>query len=414
VLPFITAAVIFISKKGVRLYSKLQEATDNMVRVTRENIQGIRIIKALSKTDHERRNFRRVNHDLMQREKTAGITMAMTDPLMNIFLNIGLVSVIVVGAYRVNQGVSEVGKIIAFMSYFSLILNAMLTVTRMFVMYSKGAASVNRIASVLDMPQELPVADAEADRVKVSDVPHIEFRHVSFSYKGNKNNLTDINFKLSRGETLGIIGATGSGKTTIAALLTRFYDVTSGSVLINGRDIRSIPYDELYAMFGCVLQNDFLFADTVSENIRFGRDIDDEALVTAAKNAQAFEFIAGKDEGMQHQLAIKGANLSGGQKQRILIARALASKPDLLILDDSSSALDYKTDSALRASIAANFKNSTKIIIAQRISSIQSAEKIIVTDGGKMIDSGTHDELIARCDVYMEIAESQMGGVIIE
>ena len=237
---------------------------------------------------------------------------------------------------------------------------------------------------------------------------------MNFSYNGTKNNLTDIHFSLPKGKTLGIIGATGSGKSTVISLLMRFYDVGSGAIRIGGRDVRTIPADELHAMFGIAMQNDFIYADTIRENIRFGRNLTDEQIKRAAVMAQANDFIEAFDDGYEHMLSSKGTNVSGGQKQRLLISRALAGDPEILILDDSSSALDYKTDANLRAAITEGMKNTTTILVAQRISSIKHADLILVLDEGAIIGMGTHDQLLDNCDVYREISESQMGGAFVE
>ncbi len=415
-LPFLGASVFYIAKKTVPLYRKQQSATDDMVGTVRENIQGIRVIKALSKTDYERRRFDGVNRELMKREETAGLVVSATNPLMNFFLYVGLTVVIVIGAFRVNAGLSKVGTILSFMNYFTYILNAMLSVTRMFTTYSRCSASMGRIEEVLSAEAELPVLQAPDGDVRpaAEGAPHIRFDNVTFSYNGKKNNLQNISFELRRGQTLGVIGATGSGKTTLISLLLRFYDPNSGKIEIDGRDIRYVPRDELYEKFGVALQSDFLFSDTIRENVRFGRDITDEEIDKATVYAQASEFISEKEGGADFELAIKGANLSGGQKQRLLISRALAGTPEIVILDDSSSALDYKTDANLRAAIAEGFGSVTKIIVAQRISSIMSADLILVMDGGSVIASGTDAELRESCDIYREIAESQMGGAILD
>ncbi len=414
ILPFLGVSVFYIAKKTVPLYRSQQSATDDMVRTVRENIQGIRVIKALSKTDYERRRFDGVNKALMKREETAGLVVSATNPLMNFFLYVGLTVVIVIGAYRVNRGLSKVGTIMSFMSYFTYILNAMLSVTRMFTTYSRCSASMGRIEEVLKEEPQLSVLKMPEDAVTPENAPRVRFDNVCFSYNGKKNNLSDISFELYPGQTLGVIGATGSGKTTLISLLLRFYDPDSGSIQIDGVDIRYIPKERLYEKFGVALQSDFLFSDTIRENVRFGRDIQDEDIKRAAAYAQAEEFISEKEGGLDFGLAIKGANLSGGQKQRLLISRALASSPDILILDDSSSALDYKTDASLRAAIAEGFDASTKIIIAQRISSIMSADLILVMDGGSVIAAGTDGELRESCEIYREIADSQMGGAILD
>lgn len=406
VMPFITAVVYLVSKKGIPLYTELQQTVDTMVRTIRENITGIRVIKALSKTDYEKKRFEESNSGTVRAETRVGKMMAVTNPMMNLFLNVGLTLVIFAGAYRVNAGLTLPGKIIAFLTYFTIILNAMLTITRMFVNLSKGSASAERISAVLDMPEDMLV---QPEDFTESD-DHVSFDHVSFSYHKCQDNLRDISFHLKQGETLGIIGTTGCGKSTLIKLLLRLYDVDSGSIRINGRNIKSIPSGQLHTKFGIVFQNDVLFADTIAENIDFGRGLPFRKITDSSAFAQADEFIDSLPDGYGHELTVKGANLSGGQKQRILISRALAGDPEILILDDSSSALDYRTDAQLRKALNQNFKKTTTIIIAQRISSIMHADHILVLDDGQMLGYGTHAELMQSCGVYREISESQMGG----
>ena len=340
---------------------------------------------------------------------------------------------------------------------FTMILNAMMSINRIFVMLSKATASANRISEVLEAPAELMPTPVES----VANGCHIEFDHVKFAYYGAgatgrggaasrsvsngeeiRQNIDDISFRLKQGESLGIIGSTGSGKTTLINLLMRFYDVDEGAVRIHGQDVRSMSLKELREQFGVVFQNDILFADTIRENINFWRDIPEEQLCAAAEDAQAAEFlreigaalgelseeaaisaelatvdsgISGQASeelarGLSHLAASKGANLSGGQKQRVLIARALAGKPEILILDDSSSALDYKTDANLRIALRDHLSGTTAIMIAQRISSVRSLDHILVMEDGQCVGYGSHEELMAGCSTYQEIYRSQMGG----
>jgi len=409
-LPLLAVVVYFVSTRSIPLYTKVQEAQDSMVRKVQENMIGVRVIKALSKSDYEINEFDKINAEVVRREQKSGMITSLSNPTMNLLLNTGLTAVIIVGAYRVNAGVMLPGKILAFLSYFTIILNSVMMINRMFVMLSKGIASGNRIAEVLDAEPELGTEEHET--VKTDD--HIRFEHVSFSYNKNEDNVTDIDFSLKRGQTIGIIGATGSGKTTIVNLLMRFYDPDKGRVLIDGRDIRSIPAEELHSMFGVAFQNDFIIADTIRENIDFGRGLDDKAIERAAAAAQAAPFIAEKEGGYDYELTVKGANLSGGQKQRLLVARALAASPDILVLDDSSSALDYKTDAALRSAIHKQYSDITTVIIAQRISSLKHADLILMLEDGNIIGKGTHEELLESTPAYREISDAQMGGALYE
>ena len=396
------------------LYTKVQSAVDGMIRVVREDAQGIRVIKALSRSDYEAARYDRENRALASIEGKTNSIMAAANPAMSFFMNLGLVSVVYSGAHLVGRGLSSAGNIIAFIQYFTMISGAMMGISRIFVMTSKAAASARRIAEVLDTGEGLPLA-SEKEYPKC-DEPEgsVVFDRVSFAYGGTKEILHDISFRLEKGSQLGIIGATGSGKTTAISLLMRFYDATSGSVRIGGRDVRTIPEEELHSLFGSAMQNDFIFAGTVEENIRFFRDIPREKLVAAAKIAQADGFISSFEEGYGYMLTSKGTNLSGGQRQRILIARAIAGDPEILILDDSSSALDYRTDMLLRQAISSELAGVTSVVVAQRVSSVMSADLILVLDEGRIIGAGKHEELLAGCAVYREISDSQMGGAFLE
>ena len=420
VMPLIVLTVFIVSKRGVPLYNRSQQAGDAMVRVVREDAQGIRVIKALSRADYEQSRFETVNRGLMKDSLSAAANMAISNPLINLFLNVGLVAVMAVGAVRVNNGTCQPGTIISFIQYFTILSNALLSITRIFMMFTKGAASMNRICEVLDAGGRDVSEAASKGALPIPENPdrYVSFENVSFSYRGKYNNTKAVSFNLPKGGTLGIIGATGSGKTTLIALLMRFYQVPegNGTIRIGGRDIRTMTPAELRSRFGVAMQNDFLYADTVEENIRFGRDISHEQVVRAATMAQVHDYIVGLSDGYNYKLTVKGTNLSGGQKQRILIARALAGQPDILVLDDASSALDYKTDAALRRALREDDSSAatTEVIVAQRVSSIKHADIILVMDRGEVIGCGTHDELMAACPIYNEIAASQMGGAILE
>ena len=418
VMPVLAVVMVVVSRKGMPLYRKLQSSVDSFVCLVREDIAGIRVIKALSKMDYEKEKFDRINKMVVTCERNAEKTMAVLNPSMNMLLNLGLVGVIIVGAFRVNAGTSEVGKILAFMTYFTIILNAMMSISRMFVIINKAVASAARIDQVLSCEDDLALRgdktepEAEkADTVEADAEKEIVFDHVSFSYNKKEPNLKDISFTVRKGEMLGIIGSTGSGKTTLASLLMRLMDVDEGRVLIGGRDVRSFEKEELRSRFGVVFQNDTIFEDTIYENVRMGRQLGREEIVQALSYAQAEEFTQEKERSEGGMLDIRGANLSGGQKQRVLIARALAARPEILILDDSSSALDYRTDAMLRRQLKENFSGTTTILIAQRISSVMHADHILVLEDGEMIGYGTHEELLMGCAVYREISRSQTGDI---
>ena len=424
-LPIIAVVVYFVTKYSVPIYTHCQQILDKLVRTVQENATGVRVIKALGKGEHERKRFDNVNAGLANENKKAGVIMAITNPAATIVLNIGLTLVVIVGARRVNSGLTEPGTILAFLSYFTIILNAMLGITRVFVICSKGSASAKRIESVLLAEDDMPILPEEENaQTENADAPHIEFRGVTFSYNKKeetdglrseerdyiKNNLTDISFTLNRGQTLGIIGATGSGKSTIVNLLIRFYDPDKGTVLVDGRDVRCIPREELCKKFGIAFQNDFIMANSIFENISFGRELTEEQVNRAIVLAQAKQMIDELPEGTGYRLTARGTNISGGQKQRMLIARAVAAEPEILILDDSSSALDYKTDASLRKALHSSLPDTTTVIIAQRISSIMNADLILVLDEGSIIGRGRHSELMESCPEYKLIADTQMGG----
>ena len=411
-VPILLTVVFSVSRHGIPLYNKVQTRLDDVTRVLRENITGIRVIKALSKTEYETERFHDINQKMTDQDMSANTFMAIPGPSMQLSLNIGLSLVVLIGAYRVNAGVMKPGVILAFLTYFNLIMMSVMALNRIFMMTSKASASADRIALVLAAKDEPVIhTDTQPDP---SDA-YIHFDHVSFSYRRQQSNtemencLSDIDFTMPKGGTLGIIGPTGCGKTTIINLLMRFYDVSEGAVYINGRDVRSYAKDELHSMFGTVFQNDIVFNDTLRQNILFGRDLSDEQLNNAIEDAQAKEYVSQLKEGLDYKADIKGANLSGGQKQRLLISRALAGNPDILILDDSSSALDYKTDSLLRKAISEHHRDSTLIMVAQRVSSIQNADQILVLEDGRCIGKGTHQQLLESCEYYRSIYESQMG-----
>ena len=416
-LPILGVIVWQVSSRGAKLYGKTQKALDRLIRHVQESMSGIRVIQALSKADFEQSRFEEANSEVVQLEKRATMLVNVTEPVLQFMLNAGLTLVIVVGAYRVNAGLTGTGTIIAFLSYCTLILLALMAVSRMFMMYSKGAASAERIAEVFlsverQEEKQKEKATQEQEKKPVTTIGdaeyHISFEKVHFSYDKVRENLSDLSFCLKKGQTLGIVGPIGSGKSTVIQLLLRFYLPDQGQIRINGKMLCDFSPEELYRQMGVVFQNDFLYASSIENNITLGRPISRSQIESATEAAQA-TFLYEKESEVGNEIASKGQNISGGQKQRLLLARAFAGNPEILLLDDSSSALDYKTDFALRKALKRDFSACTKIIVAQRISAVKDADQIIVLDDGKVIGQGNHRELTESCTYYRELVYNQMG-----
>ena len=406
--PLIIAIVVFISRKGIPLYTTVQKKLDEVVRIMRENISGIRVIKALGKEKREIHHFEMADKDMEKSEIKAGFTMALPTSIVKVFMNIGLVLVVIIGAVRVSEGTMKPGVILAFLSYFQMIMMGVLTLNRFFLMMSKANASSMRIKDTMDSISSLSIIEEESGNEKAKE-GYIVFDDVSFSYNGSSNAVSHISFSLERGKTLGIIGGTGSGKSTIINLMMRFYDPQKGNIFVDGKNIKSYELPSLRRHFGVVFQNDFIFHDTISSNIKMGRNISDEDMKKAAENAMAAEFIERYEEGYEHYSAIHGAAFSGGQKQRLLISRALSGDSPVIVLDDSSSALDYHTDSMVRKNILSNHKSSSLVIVAERVSAVMNADEILVLHNGEIIGRGRHDHLMESCDEYRDIYQTQMG-----
>lgn len=432
-MPILILIIYFITSRGIPLYTRVQQKLDTVVRVMRENITGIRVVKALSKEAFEKRRFADANGELTKSDVTAATVMAMPGPIIQFLLNIGLSIVVLFGAYRVNLGEIKPGVILAFLTYFNMITMGVMGLSRIFTTMSKASASANRIAEVLDTAEEGLPPLQEADSLEnslstnetscVTEPDHICFEHVSFSYgqssgnaedfggEGREKALNDISFSMKKGESLGIIGPTGCGKSTIVNLLMHFYDADEGEVLLEGKPVSLYDKDSLRRRFGTVFQNDMIFQDTLYNNIDFERKLEPAAIRSAVEDAMAAEYVDGLEQGLQYEATIKGANLSGGQKQRMFVARALAGNPEILILDDSSSALDYKTDAAMRKAILEHHPDTTLIMIAQRVSSVMNMDKILVLDNGRCIGYGDHETLLQTCKDYRETYEIQMGSI---
>ena len=419
--PVMIVLVCFVSWKGIPLFNEVQRRMDMLVRRMRESITGIRVVRALGKEPYEKQRYGEANARMMRQEVKASVIMSLPGPIVTLFLNVGLTLVVLIGARRVNDGHTAPGVILAFLTYFNMILMGVMGLNRIFMMTSKANASANRIGEVIDLPEELTPLPAE-QLAEPQEEGMLIFDHVSFNYDADtpgeahgqflgeerQKCLDDISFRVKKGGSLGVIGATGSGKTSIINLLMRFYDPQQGHVFVDGKDVRAYERDELHRKFGVVFQNDVIFADTIRENVTFGREITERKMIRAAADAMAGQFIEGYEDAYEHKAAIRGANFSGGQKQRLLITRALAAEPEILIMDDASSALDYRTDAKLRKAIREHHGNATTVVIAQRISSILSMDEIIVLHEGKMIGRGSHAELLASCAEYRDIYRTQM------
>lgn len=406
----VVGVLIYISMRiGYPFFMKVQRAMDRINGVMREYLAGVRVVKAFNRFDYEVERFSESNKELGSISKKAMRIMAVFNPAISLSVNLGIVAVLWLGGIRVSRGNIEVGEVIAFINYMTQILFSIVMISHVFNMLIRARASVERIGEV--MLQESTIRDAEKP-VKLSAVRgEVEYEHVHFSYAGGSDYiLKDIGFKCKPGETLGIIGSTGTGKSSLINLLPRFYDVKSGAVKVDGIDVRDMNQKELRDIIAVVPQKSILFTGTIMENIRWGREgCTLEEVYGAARSAQAHEFISAFPEGYDTVLGQGGVNLSGGQKQRISIARALVRKPKILILDDSTSAVDVATEARIREALRKNTEGMTTIIIAQRITSVMSADRIIVLDNGEITGMGTHEELLKSCEVYKDIFRSQIG-----
>jgi ATP-binding cassette subfamily B protein len=404
-IPFILIASIYFSKKAVPLYAKIQEKNDLFIRTLRENITGVKVIRALSMNEHEKEKLDRYNNEVRESEEEAVIKMSSLNPLINLIMNTGFVLILVLGAIRVDAGLTKSGSIIAFLTLFTIILNATTSLNKAFILVSKANASEKRINDILNLETYYVETNSLVPIKKEKEL--ITFKNVSFSYLGIKNDLENINFTINENETIGIFGRTASGKSTIINLLLNFYKNYSGEILFYGENIRNLNVKKYRENFGVVFQNDIIFSGDIENNISFMREIDEKNIFTALNSSQS-NFVFDKFNSNNNKTTEKGTNLSGGQKQRLLIARALANNPKILILDDSFSALDYKTDLELRKSLSLNYPNTAKIIITQRISSISNANNIIFIEEGIIKGFGTHEYLLRTSEEYKSMYEYQI------
>lgn len=401
-----------ITRIGIPLHRESQVSSDILVRSLRENIQGLKIIKIFGGIDQEIKKFSNICKIIFNTEKKAVSATALISPIMNFLINFALILVIIAGAWKINAGTLTPGVIIAFITYFTMMLHTIMAVSRMFSVYSRGSASFSRIAEILELENEevYQIQSDNKSEEKSNNENHISFNNVSFAYPNSKQMaLRNISFKINKGETLGIIGETGSGKSTLINLLLKQYPLTEGEILLNNQNINTIPNDVFFKKFGTVLQNETIFAETIKDNITFGRDVTNDELMQIAETVQAKDFIFETKERFDHLIKPRGQNLSGGQKQRLGIARALAGKPEVLVLDDAFSALDYTTDYLLRKNLEKDYKDTTTIIVSQKMSSIVHADNIIILKNGEIEAQGTHKELLKISESYREIIFLQIG-----
>lgn len=408
VIPIIASLIFLIAKKGVPLFKVMQTKIDKLNLILREELTGIRVIRAFNRSEHEKERFNKANLDLTKTASKAFKIMVSLMPLMMLLLNLTTISIIWFGGLRIDSGRMQVGDLMAFIQYVMQIMFSLFMLSMMFVMIPRASVSTNRINQVLEM--ETNIKDPKQPKKNTGKKGLVEFKNVSFSYPGAERPvLNNLSFCAQSGKVTAIIGGTGSGKSTVINLIPRFYDIDSGSILINGIDIREMSQKELRAKIGFVPQKAVLFSGTIADNIRYGKEnatVDE--IQHAVDIAQATDFIINMKDGFDSQISQGGTNISGGQKQRLSIARALVRKPEIYLFDDSFSALDFKTDAKLRIALKKEIKDSTVIIVAQRVSTIMDADQILVLDEGEIVGIGKHKELLNTCKVYREIVSSQL------
>lgn len=407
-IPLLSIVVFSVMVASLPLYKKVQSSLDTVLSHTRENLEGTRVIRAFNKQNDEIDSFNRDNELLTNMQQVVGRISALTNPLTFIIINIATIAVIVSGGKQVYAGILTQGEVVALVNYMSQILVELIKLANLIVQVTKAVACGNRIADVLSIPSKLPEKNPKLIGAK-DGAPEVEFDHVCMTYEGAADEtLTDISFTVQKGQTIGIIGGTGSGKSSLVNLIPRFYDATKGTIRIQGNDINDYDAVQLRDKIGVVMQKAVLFAGTIADNLRWGKnDATEEEMWKALDIAQATEVVKGKEGGLDHMIEQGGKNLSGGQKQRLTIARAVVKDPDILILDDSASALDFATDASLRAALKGMHGDKTIFIVSQRTSSIQFADNIIVLDDGQMVGFGPHEELLETCETYKEIYDSQ-------
>lgn len=407
-IPLLSVVVFSVMLASIPLFKKVQSGLDQVLGHTRENLEGARVIRAFNKEEDEAREFNASNEFLTNMQLVVGRISTLMNPLTYIIINCAIIAVIWVGGKQVYGGIITQGEVVALVNYMSQILVELVKLANLIILINKAIACGNRIEEVLETKSSIVNAPSEVNAASDSENA-VVFSHVSMAYASTSEEaLTDIDFTAKKGQTIGIIGGTGSGKSSVVNLIPRFYDVSKGSVLVDGRDVRDYDLTELRDKIGVVMQKAVLFQGTIAENLRWGKpDATDEELWHAIEVAQATDVVEGKEGKLDYMIEQGGRNLSGGQKQRLTIARAVVKDPDILILDDSASALDFATDARLRAALRNLQGNKTIFIVSQRTSSIQFADQIIVMDDGQVAGIGTHEQLLEQCEIYREIYESQ-------
>ncbi|MEC0369559.1 ABC transporter ATP-binding protein [Paenibacillus chibensis] len=411
VVPVLAGAIAIIAGKGIPLFKAMQVRLDKLNRVLRENLTGIRVIRSFNRIEHEQKRFNEANFDLTQTAVKVNKIMAAMMPIMMLVMNFSTIAIVYFGGIRISHGHMQVGDLMAFIQYAMQIMFSLIMVSMIFVMVPRASASATRINEVLEMEPQILDPERTGTSAPVSQQRgYLEFRDVTFSYPGAEQPaIHHISFSAAPGETTAIIGGTGSGKSTLLSLIPRFYDVDSGSVIVDGQNVKEMTQEELRAKIGFVPQKAVLFTGTIADNLRYGKtDATDEELRKAADIAQATEFITKMKDGFQSEISQGGSNVSGGQKQRLSIARALVRKPEIYVFDDSFSALDFKTDAKLRSALKEVTADATVLLVAQRASTVMDADRIIVLDEGRIAGIGKHRELMDTCDVYREIVSSQL------
>ena len=406
-IPLLSIVVFGIMLISIPLYKKVQEALDKVLLLTRENLTGVRVIRAFGMEETERERFATSNLLLLKVQKYVGKISALMNPITYVIINGAVIALIWIGGVRVYDGVITQGEVVALVSYMSQILVELIKLANLIITVTKAIACGNRIQAVFEI--ETSLKEQEGSEAVKTESPRVSFQKVGLTYSGNsEESLSDIDFEVQRGETVGVIGGTGSGKTSLVHLIPRFYDATRGKVLVDGRDVKDYPFKELRDKIAIVLQKSVLFSGTIRENLLWGReDATEEELQEALTISQAKEFVEKKEKGLETMISQGGKNLSGGQRQRLAIARALVKKPEILIMDDSASALDFATDAALRKAIREMKNPPTVFIVSQRAASVLQADKILVLEDGRIAGMGTHEELLSDCEVYREIYYSQ-------